>query len=52
VNKEGEILSYPIKIRRELWEEWKKTIPREINLNEAVVNLIEQDVERNHRTEK
>ena len=52
MNKEGEILSYPIKVRRELWEEWKKTISREINLNEALVKLIEQDVERNNRIKK
>ena len=32
-------------IKRELWEAWKKTIPRDISLNEALIKLVERDVE-------
>ena len=43
MNKE-EIVTYPIKIKRGIWEEWKKQVPREMNLNEAIVGLIERDI--------
>ena len=45
MKKKGEILGYPIMINRELWEAWKKTIPRDISLNEALINLVERDLE-------
>lgn len=45
MKKKGEITSYPMMIKRELWEAWKKTIPRDISLNEALIKLVERDVE-------
>jgi len=45
MKKKGDITSYPIMIKRDLWEAWKKTIPRDINLNEALVKLVERDLE-------
>jgi hypothetical protein len=35
-----------IEIEKDLWEEFKTIIPRIISLNEAIVNLIREKVEK------
>jgi len=45
-NKEEEI-TYPIKVKRNLWDKFKDTIPRTKNLNEVLVGLIEKEVRKN-----
>ena len=52
MKKKGEILSYPIMINRELWEAWKKTIPRDISLNEALIKLVERDMEEKEKAKE
>ena len=35
--------TYPLEVEDDLWEEWKDQIPRSKTLNEALVELIEED---------
>lgn len=44
-----EINAITIKIKRGSWEFFKSTIPRNITLNQAVVNLINQEIQKNSR---
>jgi hypothetical protein len=37
--------TYPLEIDEELWDEWKDDVPRSKNLNDALVELVEADVE-------
>ena len=40
-----ETKTYPFEVEKELWEEWKDTIPRSQNLDDALRELIEADLE-------
>jgi len=39
-------ITYPIIIDTKLWDSFKDTIPRSINLNEAIIELIKKEVKR------
>lgn len=43
---EDEEITYPVKVKRVLWDKFKDTIPRTKNLNEAIVELIENEVNK------
>ena len=45
-----EEITYPLRIRRDLWERFKALVPRTKTLNEALVELIEREVERRGET--
>jgi hypothetical protein len=45
-SKEQDTITYPIIIETKLWEEFKDKVPRSINLNDALVDLIKQEVKR------
>lgn len=36
---------YQIDVPDDLWDEWKRTVPRGKKLNERVVELIQEDLE-------
>lgn len=38
-------LEYQFDIDRQLWEDWADTVPRSTNLDEALIELVEQDLE-------
>lgn len=37
---------YTIEVDDETWDRWKDTVPRSMTLNDALVELIEEDLER------
>lgn len=37
-------VTYPIELDRGTWEKWKKTVPRDKTMNEAIVELILKDL--------
>ena len=39
-------ITYPIIIETNLWDKFKDTIPRSVNLNDAIIELIEKEVKR------
>ena len=43
---ENEEITYPIKVKKELWDKFKDSIPRTKNLNESIVELIEKEVKK------
>jgi hypothetical protein len=43
-NKED--ITYPIRIDSELWEKFKLTIPRNITINDFIVELIRNEVKK------
>ena len=42
--EDKEDITYPIKIKKELWKEFKDTIPRTENINDTIVELIKKEV--------
>lgn len=44
--KETSLLVFPLKIKRETWKAWKDIVPREISMNTALIELIEQAIEQ------
>lgn len=34
---------YTVDVPETLWEEWKETVPRRLNLNEGLVKLLAED---------
>ena len=47
--KEASIVTYPVRINRETWQQWKKYVARDISMNEAIVALIEKDIAENEK---
>jgi hypothetical protein len=43
-DKEEDTLQYQFKVDRQLWEEWKETVPRSKKLYERIITLVEQDL--------
>lgn len=37
---------YQIDVPDELWDEWKRTVPRGEKLNDHIVELIQEDLEQ------
>lgn len=42
-------ITYPVVIEEAIWIEWKKTVPRDKTLNDAIVELITKDIEAKKR---
>lgn len=43
-DNETDMLKYQFKIDRQLWNEWKDTVPRSKKLDERIITLVEQDL--------
>lgn len=37
-------ITYPVVVEKAIWKKWKKTLPRDKTLNEAIVELITKDM--------
>jgi hypothetical protein len=48
----ADIVSFQLRIERTRWEEWKKTLPRDKPLNEAIIELIDKAIEKAERKAK
>ena len=42
--KNNDELYFQLRVRRDLWERFEATVPRNITLNDAVLNLIRKEV--------
>lgn len=38
-------VQYQFKVDRDLWEDWKETVPRSQKLDERIITLVEHDLE-------
>ena len=47
--KDKKIKKFLLEIPEEIWENWKKTIPRSISLNKALIELLKKRVLKNEK---
>jgi len=46
---EKEVKKFLLEIPKDIWENWKDTVPRSVSLNKALIELLKKQGEKNEK---